>query len=73
MTSLLRDAFAHMVSRDGWEFHRPAGLRLARAIHHGTDHRSQVCTALTSHGIEPPEIDPCASGEATVHTRAIKG
>ena len=21
-----------------------------------TDHRSQVCTALTSHGIEPPSI-----------------
>ena len=28
-----------------------------RSIHHGTDHRSQVCTALTSLGIEPPAID----------------
>ncbi len=42
---------ADLVERgDGWEFHQPAGLRLAQAIHHGTDHRSQVCTALTSHG-----------------------
>ena len=33
------------------------GIRLAQAIHHGTDHRSQICTALTSLGIEPPSID----------------
>jgi uncharacterized damage-inducible protein DinB len=33
------------------------GIRLAQAIHHGTDHRSQICTALTSLGIEPPDID----------------
>jgi uncharacterized damage-inducible protein DinB len=26
-------------------------------VHHGTDHRSQVCTALTRLGVEPPEID----------------
>ena len=42
---------------DGSESHAPAGIRLAQALHHGTDHRSQVCTALTSLGIEPPEID----------------
>jgi uncharacterized damage-inducible protein DinB len=56
---------------DGWEFHQPAGLRLAQTIHHGTDHRSQVCTALTSFGIEPPEIDLWAYGEATGRTRAV--
>lgn len=42
---------------DGSETHAPAGIRLAQALHHGTDHRSQVCTALTSLGIEPPGID----------------
>jgi uncharacterized damage-inducible protein DinB len=42
---------------DGSESHAQAGTRLHQAIHHGTDHRSQVCTALTSLGIEPPEID----------------
>ena len=68
------DPEADLVERgDGWEFHQPAGLRLAQAIHHGTDHRSQVCTALTSHGIEPPEIDLWAYGEATGRTRAIEG
>jgi uncharacterized damage-inducible protein DinB len=42
---------------DGSETHAPLGIRLAQAIHHGTDHRSQICTALTSLGIKPPEID----------------
>ena len=55
---------------DGWSFHSPLGLRLAQAIHHGTDHRSQVCTALTSLGVEPPEIDLWAYGEATGRTRS---
>jgi uncharacterized damage-inducible protein DinB len=42
---------------DGSESHAPLGIRLAQALHHGTDHRSQVCTALTSLGVEPPAID----------------
>jgi uncharacterized damage-inducible protein DinB len=42
---------------DGSETHAPVGLRLAQAIHHGTDHRSQICTALTGLGVEPPDID----------------
>jgi uncharacterized damage-inducible protein DinB len=42
---------------DGSESHAPLGIRLAQALHHGTDHRSQVCTALTSIGVEPPAID----------------
>jgi uncharacterized damage-inducible protein DinB len=42
---------------DGIDSHAPLGIRLAQVLHHGTDHRSQVCTALTSIGIEPPEID----------------
>ena len=42
---------------DGSESHAPLGIRLAQAIHHGPDHRSQICTALTSLGVEPPAID----------------
>jgi uncharacterized damage-inducible protein DinB len=42
---------------DGIDSHAPLGVRLAQALHHGTDHRSQVCTTLTTIGIEPPEID----------------
>jgi uncharacterized damage-inducible protein DinB len=54
---------------EGWEFHAPTGFRLAQVIHHGTDHRSQICTALTSLGLKPPEIDVWAYGEATGRTR----
>ena len=42
---------------DGSESHAPMGIRLAQALHHGTDHRSQICTALTTLGVEPPQID----------------
>ncbi len=42
---------------DGSASHAPLGVRLAQALHHGTDHRSQVCTALTTIGVDPPAID----------------
>ena len=45
---------------DGSTSTAPLSIRLVQVIHHGTDHRSQVCTALTSLGIEPPEIDAWA-------------
>jgi len=48
---------------DGSESHAPLGIRLAQALHHGTDHRSQVCTALTTLGFEPPAIDAWDFGE----------
>lgn len=54
---------------EGWMFHAPTGFRLAQVVHHGTDHRSQVCTALSSLGVEPPIIDLWAYGEATGRTR----
>jgi uncharacterized damage-inducible protein DinB len=41
----------------GYETHAPLGIRLAQALYHGTDHRSQLCTALTALGIEPPAIE----------------
>jgi len=47
---------------DGSETHAPIGIRLAQALHHGTDHRSQICTALTTLGVEPPDIDVWAFG-----------
>jgi uncharacterized damage-inducible protein DinB len=56
---------------DDFEFHAPLGLRLAQTVHHGTDHRSQICTALTSLGIEPPLIDVWDWGEAVGRTREV--
>ena len=48
---------------DGSDSHAPVGIRLAQALHHGTDHRSQICTALTTLGIQPPDIDVWDFGE----------
>src|SRR5204863_4854508 len=48
---------------DGSETHAPISIRLAQVLHHGTDHRSQICTALTTLGVEPPSIDVWDFGE----------
>ena len=42
---------------DGFQRWASVGFRLAGVLNHGSDHRSQVCTALTSLGVEPPKID----------------
>jgi uncharacterized damage-inducible protein DinB len=51
------DAVVKDVDEDGYERDATIGIRLAQALHHGTDHRSQICTALTTLGVEPPGID----------------
>lgn len=42
---------------EGIRLDAPLSVWLSQATHHGTDHRSQVCTALTLFGVEPPAID----------------
>ena len=52
------DVMVHEVDEDdGYERDAAIGIRLAQALHHGTDHRSQICTALTTLGVDPPGID----------------
>jgi uncharacterized damage-inducible protein DinB len=58
-------------SDDGSETHAPVGIRVAQALHHGTDHRSQVCTALTTLGIEPPAIDVWDFGMDNGRTKEV--
>lgn len=59
-----RDPLVDVVTNrdDGTKGHAPLGIRLAQALHHGSDHRSQICTGLTALGLEPPEIDVWAYG-----------
>jgi uncharacterized damage-inducible protein DinB len=47
---------------DGYERDATTGIRLAQALTHGTDHRSQICTALTALGVDPPGIDAWTYG-----------
>jgi hypothetical protein len=42
---------------DGYQRWAPVGFRLAGTLDHGSDHRSQICTALTTLGVDPPKID----------------
>lgn len=51
------DAVTLELDEDGFERRATMGIRFAQALHHGTDHRSQVCTTITSLGVEPPNID----------------
>lgn len=57
------DEVVPVVRDDGSATHAPIGIRIAQILHHGTDHRSQICTALTQLGMEPPEIDLWAYGQ----------
>jgi uncharacterized damage-inducible protein DinB len=41
---------------DGYQRDAPMGMRLAGTLDHGTDHRSQICTALTALGVKTPAI-----------------
>jgi uncharacterized damage-inducible protein DinB len=56
---------------DGSVTRTTVGIRLAQALHHGTDHRSQVCTAITTLGVEPPRIDVWAFGEGNGRVEEI--
>jgi uncharacterized damage-inducible protein DinB len=53
------------VDEEGYERDASIGIRLAQALNHGTDHRSQICTALTTLGVEPPGIDVWEFGMQT--------
>ncbi len=51
--------------RDGSVTQMPAGIVLAQTLHHGNVHREQVCSVLTSQGLEPPDLSAWAYGYAT--------
>jgi uncharacterized damage-inducible protein DinB len=64
-----RDVVRHR--DDGTDSIAPLGIRLAQVVHHGTDHRSQICTALTSLGIQPPELDVWDFGDTDGRVRVV--
>ena len=59
------DVVVSDVDEEGYRRDASIGVRIAQAIHHGTDRRSQICTALTTLGLEPPLIDVWAFGVQT--------
>lgn len=41
----------------------PDWIPLVQSVHHGDDHRTQIATLLTRHGVEPPWLDGWAFAE----------
>ena len=50
------DRIIRVGSDDGDKFDVEAEVILIQAFNHGTEHRSQICTILTTLGIEPLEL-----------------
>jgi uncharacterized damage-inducible protein DinB len=50
------DRIIQVGSDDGDKFDVEAEVILIQAFNHGTEHRSQICTILTTLGIEPLEL-----------------
>lgn len=51
----------------------PDWLPLVQCVHHGDDHRTQIATLLSRHGVEPPGLDGWAFGEGTPAGGAARG
>ena len=43
--------------RDGSEARRTVAFSVVQMLDHGSEHRNHIRTILSTHGIEPPEID----------------
>ena len=43
--------------RDRPELPHATNLLVAQALHHGDDHRTQICTVLSANGYEAPDLD----------------
>jgi uncharacterized damage-inducible protein DinB len=41
---------------DGFRRTAPLGIRLAQVLHHGAEHRTQVCVTIASLGLQPPDL-----------------
>src|SRR5260370_30755340 len=41
-----------------------AGMLVAQAVNHATDHRAHICKVLGAHRTQPPPLDPFAYGAA---------
>ncbi|HWO69398.1 MAG TPA: DinB family protein [Actinomycetota bacterium] len=60
-----------IVVDEGGRLEIRAGVLLAQALTHGTDHRTQVLTILTTLGVEHPDLDAWDYGRATGRVRSI--
>jgi uncharacterized damage-inducible protein DinB len=60
-------------AEDGARVDIPSGVVLAQAIHHGSDHRSQINTIFTAIGVEPLEYGVWDYAEDTNRAKPHRG
>jgi uncharacterized damage-inducible protein DinB len=58
---------------DGFRRDATVGMRLAASLEHGSNHRSQICTALTTLGVRPPAINVMTFGVETGRVEETPG
>lgn len=56
---------------DEGAYEAQASVPTVQALHHGNVHREQVCAILTSLGVQPPDLQAWAWGEATGRAREL--
>jgi uncharacterized damage-inducible protein DinB len=54
---------------DQGAYEAEASVLVVQALHHGNAHREQICSILTSFGVEPPDIQAWAYAEAAGRAR----
>jgi uncharacterized damage-inducible protein DinB len=47
----------------------PAGIVPSVVLYHGNEHHGQICTTLSAHGHEPPDLTPWAYAFASGRIR----
>jgi len=69
--SLPDDAVRRVLLDDG-KYETHAAIVTGQALHHGSAHREQICAILRDFGLEPPDLQPWDSADATGRSRWIK-
>ena len=62
----------HKLSLDQGAYESESFVPIAQALHHGNVHREQICSVLTTLGLEPPDLQVWAYAEATGHAREVR-
>lgn len=61
----------HLLSLDDGNYEAQASIPIVQALHHANTHRETICTIITTLGLQPPDLQAWAFGEATGRAREL--
>ena len=67
------DRLGEARSDRGEVFAVPAGVFITQAIHHGSEHRAQICTVIGALGYEAPDVSAWGYSMATGRSTLVSG